>query len=104
MSITRKCSGRPGTSISSPSPSARVRSGNRLARGPEYRHAVARDERRNAADVVVVMMSRENRRQREPLAIEVLEHGLRIARIDDDRVAALAQASRCSCPRKRGWG
>ena len=43
--------------------SACVRPGMRLARGTEHRHAPAREQRGDAADVIAVMMRREDRRR-----------------------------------------
>ena len=58
----------------------------------------------NAADVIAVMMRRDNRRQRDALALEIGDHRRCVARIDDGRGVAFAHAARCSCRQTRGWG
>ena len=93
----------PGTSMTSSASSSaghardvavgqRLRaSADRLPRRAEHRHGESRQQRRDAADVVAVVMGDEYRRQPEALAIEVLEHRVGIAGVDDGRVAARAQ-------------
>ena len=87
----------PGTRATSPPASARVRPGIRSRAGPNTGTARAREQLGDAADVVAVVMRDEDRRERQPLAVEVRQHRRRVARIDDDRVQTRRATARCSC-------
>ena len=75
------------------------------ARGRTPGTRIAREQRRNAADVIPVVMRGEDRRQ----AQAVRGRGSRApaAASPGSTTTALTRLrakSRCSCPRKRGWG
>ena len=69
---------------------ARAR-GNRLAGRTVDRRPVPLGELAHAAHMVAVVVGGKDLRDRETLALHVVEHGHRIARVDDRRLRALAQ-------------
>ena len=56
----------------------------------EDRHRPAPEERRIASDVICVMVRVQDRSEREPLAIEVIDYGSRIAWVDHSCVAVVS--------------
>ena len=65
--------------------------GNRLAARTVHWDAAAGEQIGDPADVIGVMMGGEDGAQFQPLALQVIQHGLRIAGIDHCGVMTVAQ-------------
>ena len=66
--------------------------GYRFPLGSEYRYVILRQQIRDSADVVCVMVGGEDGFELQALGLEVFEDGAGFTRIDDHRAAIASQA------------